>query len=410
MRTMLLLAALGLTGCDDTLFGVPRPGTETPLEGGFCGVRSVVSSPRCAGCHSAAAPDGGLDLETDPHAALVDQAATIDATLVRVRPGDPDGSFLMAKLEGRLDADQGGSMPPGASLDADTLQVFRQWIADGASSDCSTEDTDPPLTYYYPHPEGWEAPDAHGLAFKLRDPAYGDWCTTCHGEDLSGGTGPSCDSCHTGGDAWRTDCVFCHGGTEDRSGAPPRDIDNATTDLTFPAHQAHVQEGPLHGGWTCAECHTTPSDVLSPGHTFVEDSTPGVAEVVFDAGRSDVATWTVRTGTCSDLYCHGNGQGDNGSVALGAGPLDCGSCHASRASGEDALKDMSGRHDDHVWDEGLGCQECHGATTADGNTILDKALHIDGRVDLQLPDGMTRSGETCSGSCHGETHYNEDWD
>ena len=32
----------------------------------------------------------------------------------------------------------------------------------------------------------------------------------------------SCDDCHDEG--WRTDCVFCHGGVDDTTGAPPEDI------------------------------------------------------------------------------------------------------------------------------------------------------------------------------------------
>jgi hypothetical protein len=69
MRSFSILVLLcGASACDDTLF--PSNGTDTPVTDGWCGVRSVFNN-TCVSCHSAGAALGGLDLETDPHAAIV---------------------------------------------------------------------------------------------------------------------------------------------------------------------------------------------------------------------------------------------------------------------------------------------------------------------------------------------------
>ena len=58
------------------------------------------------------------------------------AGLLRVAPGDPDGSFLIRKLEGALTADEGTPMPQaGARLPQDRIDLLRRWIAAGAPAD-----------------------------------------------------------------------------------------------------------------------------------------------------------------------------------------------------------------------------------------------------------------------------------
>ena len=250
------------------------------------------------------------------------------------------------------------------------------------------------------HPSGWSSPDVHGLAAKLQEQR----CTDCHGETLEGGVGLSCDTCHPTG--WRTDCTFCHGGDETPDGAPPHDIDGTTDGISFPPHTAHVTKG-IGPGFDCAQCHDKPTDVLSSGHLFVDDDTPGQAEVDLSAGLASQASWS-GTG-CTNNYCHGDGQGHNGTVVLDDAPMDCASCHAGPNSGESAWERMSGEHADHL-EEGLDCHDCHGDTTSDDATIADPSLHPDGEPTLALPGAMVRSGDTCDGSCHGENHDDRDWD
>lgn len=135
------------------------------------------------------------------------------------------------------------------------------------------------------HPAGYGLQEAHGPDAKYQT----ETCTECHGADLTGGTSAiSCDSCHAEG--WRTDCTFCHGGTDNTTGAPPTDIDNATSDLSFAEHTVHVEET-IHAPFACMQCHVEPTDVLSVGHLFVGDTTSGVAEMDFSAGLSSAGSY-----------------------------------------------------------------------------------------------------------------------
>jgi len=290
---------------------------------------------------------------------------------------------------------------PSTPLGASDIELVRVWIADGATADCDDPDTGTTVARY--HPDGWAEPDEHGMAAKYQE----DTCLDCHGADLTGvGAALSCDTCHTPDDpqAWRTDCTFCHGGEDNATGAPPVDINNSAAGLSFSAHTAHVTTN-IHGAYDCAQCHQKPVDVLSYGHFLVGDITAGVAEVDFSGGLSPAASYT--PGSCSSLYCHGDGQGDNGSWSVSQGTPDCGDCHASRASGDDAWDRMSDDHDKHL-EEGITCSECHNLTADSAENIVTPALHVNGSVELGFDASITANtagaGVSCTGSCHGETH------
>jgi predicted CxxxxCH...CXXCH cytochrome family protein len=258
------------------------------------------------------------------------------------------------------------------------------------------------------HPDGFAAAEIHGTELKQQKQD----CRSCHGADLTGtATAPSCDSCHTPAEpqAWRSDCTFCHGGDDNDTGAPPRDLDG-TTDvaaMTFPAHTAHVSAG-MAVGFDCVQCHVKAVDILSEGHIF--DSTPGAPEVDLGAGLSPQGQYAA--GTCSNLYCHGDGRGDNGTAVASDGPRNCTSCHAGMASSAAALGAMSGSHALHIGLSGVTCADCHSSVTSDGTTILDRALHVDGQREV-VPSaaGFTfnASNKTCTGSCHGTNHSSFGW-
>jgi predicted CxxxxCH...CXXCH cytochrome family protein len=253
------------------------------------------------------------------------------------------------------------------------------------------------------HPDGFSDPSQHGAAAK----AQTERCVSCHGEDLTGaGEALSCDTCHAEG--WRTDCTFCHGGTDDATGAPPVYLagDTEGAYAGFWSHGSHMG-GVVGAPVACETCHTVPTDVLSPGHVFVDDRTPAEAEVAF-SGLAQGGAWS-GTG-CSNLYCHGTGQeGAVGGINADATDLRCGTCHAGPGSSFAEWGDrMSGKHFLHLG-EGVACAECHAdSVDADGN-ILDPATHVDGVTDLRLPDGMEVVGEdsglpVCAGTCHVNDH------
>ncbi len=81
-------------------------------------------------CHGSA-QQAGMDLRSGAaYGALVDVTASTES-IVRVIPGDPDGSYLVMRVEGRQNV--GSRMPlGGAPLDAIDLTNLRNWIATGA--------------------------------------------------------------------------------------------------------------------------------------------------------------------------------------------------------------------------------------------------------------------------------------
>lgn len=389
-----LALSLSLVACDDTMF--PSHGGEAGGIG-WCAAQSLFSS-ECIGCHSASAALGGLDLESDPHAALVSVSSSYGTVLVV--PGDPDGSLLLHKLEGP-GTDEGGPMPPTGGIDADLIASIRAWIADGADEVCD-EEVDPGGGGY--HPDGWSDPGVHGIEAKFG----AQDCRTCHGEAFDGGTvGISCASCHDASTPdWTTTCTFCHGDPERLdedipalwAAAPPQDIDdnNDPETISFPAHELHLRS-PLHADWDCELCHVVPTDVFSPGHVFVDDGTKGRADMTF-SGLAAGATFSDKT--CADVYCHGNGRSD-GSVETDDS-VSCGECHGLGDS-------LSPPHEAHL-DEEVQCAECHPTVDLSENITI-KEMHLDGAVTLALPSVMARNeaNETCTGTCHGEPHNGRQW-
>lgn len=79
------------------------------------------------------APEGGLRLDASvAYAQLVNVPSSGKAGAVRVVPGNPDGSYLIQKLEGRTDI-AGSRMPLGGPfLPQADIDVIRAWIAQGA--------------------------------------------------------------------------------------------------------------------------------------------------------------------------------------------------------------------------------------------------------------------------------------
>ncbi|MFT5685423.1 MAG: hypothetical protein ACI8RZ_006374 [Myxococcota bacterium] len=267
------------------------------------------------------------------------------------------------------------------------------------------------------HPTGFSAPDVHGTEAKLAEQD----CTSCHGADLKGDDSiqsASCDTCHAAVDeapeAWRSDCTFCHGGDDNLTGAPPEDIHDAPVDAAFGPHTAHV-EGGISAALDCSECHVTPDRALSTGHMF--DGSPGIAEVDFTAGLSSAATWSGSNGTCTDSYCHGNGQGDNGTVSADTSALTCTDCHAGQDSSGSDWRKMSGNHFEEHLEDGATCVDCHSGTVgSDSRSITDIARHVNGTADVapnnsdnQISMAYSAGQKTCTGSCHGERHSAEYW-
>jgi hypothetical protein len=145
----LALGCMGEAGTTGMNPGSTSGICPTTMQAHFSSIRQELFAKSCgtggASCHSAAGSvdSGGLDLATDPYGALVGKnAANLSGSvngLVRVKPGDPDGSFLVIKLRTMTSADPqyGSGMPftsPG-SVCSGAVNEIVQWIAQGAPND-----------------------------------------------------------------------------------------------------------------------------------------------------------------------------------------------------------------------------------------------------------------------------------
>ena len=98
-------------------------------------IQTNVFNVNCAvpGCHGGTGAQQGLRLDPGFSAGnLINVHSSQDPNLIRVIPGDPDGSFLIQKLDGTQTL--GDRMPDGGPyLTTATVNVIRQWIQNGAS-------------------------------------------------------------------------------------------------------------------------------------------------------------------------------------------------------------------------------------------------------------------------------------
>lgn len=98
---------------------VPPPQPEPPPGVSFQEDILPILQASCAvqGCHAGANPPKGLNLET---------YADFEKGNV-FNPGDSNGSVVVQRIDG-------GGMPPGAPLADDQIQLFKDWIDEGAKN------------------------------------------------------------------------------------------------------------------------------------------------------------------------------------------------------------------------------------------------------------------------------------
>ncbi|HEY0768302.1 MAG TPA: hypothetical protein VGD47_10130 [Steroidobacteraceae bacterium] len=131
-----LLAACAGNGVGLDANGQPLgsgSGAPPPLTADFQSIQDNVFTPICVRCHSGAGAPQGLQLDaTHSYALLVGVPSNEASNLPRVKPGVPDGSYLVLKLQGSSGI-VGAQMPLGEPpLPQATIDVIRQWITNGA--------------------------------------------------------------------------------------------------------------------------------------------------------------------------------------------------------------------------------------------------------------------------------------
>ena len=321
----------------------------------------------CATCHGnpPAAPHPEATECYSCHSKTVKEDGTIDA----------EGGFHQ---NGTVESETGGSCdtchgnPPDAphpeATDCNTCHG-KTVKADGTIDEEGGFHNNGTVEVDTHHPDGFSAPDQHGTEFNVAGPAT---CSSCHGDDLAGGTsGVSCEKCHA---SFRTNCTFCHGGTDNETGAPPENVAGEidTGLASVGAHTAHLlTESTWHKTMDCATCHIVPADALDAGHidgTVLHEW----SKLATKKGSEPVWDGT----TCSGVYCHG--AASSGGTApvpdwtvVDGSQSQCGGCHAlPPTEGHPSSDD---------------CSKCHGCVSDDTNAIRPESaqFHIDGKVNME---------------------------
>jgi hypothetical protein len=120
------------TGLDSNGRPLGSGGGPEPLTATFQSIQDNVFTPICSVCHAGGAAPQGLRLDAvNSYAMIVGVPSTEESGILRIKPGDPDNSYLVQKIEGH--AAVGAQMPfGGPPLPAATIAVIRQWVTDGA--------------------------------------------------------------------------------------------------------------------------------------------------------------------------------------------------------------------------------------------------------------------------------------
>ncbi|MDB6082634.1 MAG: hypothetical protein JWN43_515 [Gammaproteobacteria bacterium] len=105
----------------------------TPLTADFQSIQANVFTPICSKCHVGAGAPEGLQLDAaHSYNLLVGVPSAEQPALLRVKPSDPNSSYMVQKIEGASGI-IGSQMPLGeAPLPQATIDVIRQWITNGA--------------------------------------------------------------------------------------------------------------------------------------------------------------------------------------------------------------------------------------------------------------------------------------
>lgn len=121
-------------GLDQNGQPIGSGGGTTPLTPDFKSIQDNVFTPICTRCHIGAGAPQGLQLDAaHSYALLVGVPSAEEPSLLRVKPTDPDNSYIIHKLEGGPNI-VGVQMPADGPpyLPQATINVIRQWITNGA--------------------------------------------------------------------------------------------------------------------------------------------------------------------------------------------------------------------------------------------------------------------------------------
>ena len=179
-------------------------------------------------------------------------------------------------------------------------------------------------------------------------------------------------------------------------------IDCSTCHDATPITGTHTKHVATYS-FSCDKCHA--DHAAEPvASRFQHATSAGKRNIDVHFTTAPNSGGTFLSAQCSNLYCHSNGKGVSVD-SLWGGSADCKSCHDNAGDTTNASK-LSGKHNSHVNNAAIlgtnfGCVECHSATVSNNTTILDKAKHVNGSVQLAGARFGTTTDATCAtNTCH----------
>ncbi|AJE04791.1 cytochrome C [Geobacter pickeringii] len=195
------------------------------------------------------------------------------------------------------------------------------------------------------------------------------------------------------------DCGKCHG-------APP----SGGTTGAAGSHAKHDQY--YTGATNCLKCHsnnTTFQHATSAGRRNLNISfaaAPNNGSGVYSGALNDYLPSQTNTfGTCTNMYCHSNGQKSMGNFSTVTVPTwgtplptNCTGCHRSNnASGNIMASGSHSRHVNAAKFYTIGCNKCHAGTANSTMAIADTSVHVNGKVNIKFNSLTTAINGTYGG-------------
>ncbi len=312
---------------------------------------------RCIGCHSGESPAGNYDLSSILK--IIGNGTDLKPNVIIGNPY----SFLLVKLNV---GDDNHREWIGSE---ENFQKLYKWIVEDSLN------ISQPLVHLA-GPMDVHSPNFHGQ--DIRKKAWSmESCKLCHGADYGGGSSESsCNKCHHPNPE---ECNLCHGG---KDGAPPPDL-NDHTETSYRgvgAHTIHLKGSEISEPVECEACHIVPKEMHDPDHVYSAEP----AEVVFSGLAIELGAepvWETQTGTCKNVYCHGNfpsGNKMNAPLWTGYDPNadSCSlTCHGMPPV--DGKTRSGFKHSSKV----PQCWYCHIDVIDKENNFYDKSTHINGKAD-----------------------------